>query len=189
MFSGSVDARLISRVLAPRAPSPPPGGEGFCRLALAIVLLVLAGCATAAEVVQRATEGPTARDIWYSRFFRSYARLPTFDETSAWQDQLDQKVSDYFTQHPEIATSPRASQFRFHRRLSVGMSKEEVTLLAGPPDALTSDRSLMEAAAKQFWPEIGKGAREMWVYPAGWQLYFDGDRLVDLTVHGGPPID
>ncbi len=120
---------------------------------------------------------------------RDYARAPSFDETQAWRDDLDRRVSDYLIKHPDIGTSPRASQFRFHRRVAVGLSKEEVTLLAGAPDATTTDEALMEVAARQFWPQVKARAREMWVYPGGWQLYFDGDRLVDLTVSGKPPIE
>ena len=46
----------------------------------------------------------------------------------------------------------------------------------------------MATAAQQFWPAVGQNAREMWIYPGGWSLYFDGDRLVDITVTGKPPL-
>lgn len=68
------------------------------------------------------------------------------------------------------------------------MTREEVLLLAGRPDAATSDAAAMEAGARQFWPDVSQRAKEMWVYPAGWRLYFDSDRLVDMTVAGRPPI-
>jgi hypothetical protein len=42
--------------------------------------------------------------------------------------------------------------------------------------------------ARQFWPAVQQRAREMWVYPAGWQFYCDADRLMDLTVFGKPPL-
>jgi hypothetical protein len=35
---------------------------------------------------------------------------------------------------------------------------------------------------------VKRHAGEMWVYPGGWQFYFDTDRLVDLTVVGKPPL-
>ena len=98
-------------------------------------------------------------------------------------------MSDYLTKHPDIATSPRASQFRFERRVDLGMSKEEVTLLLGAPDAVTADAERMKASAAIFWPEVSKQAKEMWTYPSGWSLYFDADRLVDITVRGKPPIE
>lgn len=93
------------------------------------------------------------------------------------------------TKHPDIATSPRASQFRFERRVDLGMNKEEVTLLLGAPDAVTADAERMKASAAIFWPEVSKQAKEMWTYPSGWSLYFDADRLVDITVKGKPPIE
>ncbi len=120
---------------------------------------------------------------------RGYARLPTFDETAKFRDDLARRTSDYLVKHPAIATSPRASQFRFERRVDLGMNQEEVTLLLGAPDAVTADSDKMKASAEIFWPEVSKKAREMWTYPSGWSLYFDADRLVDLTVKGKPPIE
>ena len=139
--------------------------------------------------MQRAVEGPTATEIYTHRFVVGYARYPTFEETFAWRDDLDRRISDYLVQHPEIALTLRARQFRVERRVVVGMVREEVTLLAGRPDATTAERAAMEAAAKQFWPQVSERAKEMWVYPNGWRLYFDGDSLVDMTVAGKPPIE
>ena len=133
--------------------------------------------------------GPSANQVFNARFARGYARLPTFDETSKFRDDLDRRVGEYLAKNPQLATSPRASQFRFERRVDVGMTKPEVTLLLGTPDMTTTDPVLMRAAAQLFWTEIGKRAKEMWQYPSGWSLYFDGDRLVDLTVAGKPPIE
>jgi hypothetical protein len=64
---------------------------------------------------------------------------------------------------------------------------EEVRLLAGAPVDTTGDGTQMQPA-RQFWPAVQRRAREMWVYPAGWQFYFDADRLMDLTVFGKPPL-
>ncbi len=162
-------------------------------LAVLIALVSLAGCATGSSdrdrQVQRATEGPTADEVFTSRFLNGYGRLPTFDESTAFRADLEQRVSDYLAKHPELSTSPRASHFTFHPRISVGMTKEEVTLLAGAPHEETRDEAQMQKAARQFWPEVKARAKEMWVYPGGWQFYFDGDRLVDLTVAGKPPIE
>jgi len=162
------------------------------RLVVIVALVNLAGCATGAEPtdkdVQRATEGPTADEVFMSRFLRGYGRLPTFDESTAFRTELAERVSGYLTKHPELSTSPRASSFTFHRRISVGMSKEEVALLAGAPYEATGDEGQMKEAARQFWPSVKERAKEMWVYPGGWQFYFEGDRLVDLTVVGKPPL-
>ena len=159
-------------------------------LLVAAILIVFAACATAPsdKDVQRATEGPTAEEVFMSRFAKGYGRLPTFEESTAFRVELEQRVSDYLTKHPDLSTSPRASHFTFHRRVAVGMTKEEVGLLAGLPYELTEDEAEMEAAARQFWPAVKPRAKEMWVYPGGWQFYFDGDRLMDLTVFGKPPL-
>jgi len=161
------------------------------RFIVVIALVSLGGCATAVpseQDVQRATEGPTADEVFMSRFLKGYARLPTFDESMAFRQEMDQRVSDYLAKHPELSTSPRASLFTFQRRVSVGMTKEEVMLLAGVPYEETADEEQMQAAARQFWAAVRLRAKEMWVYPGGWQFHFESDRLVDLTVAGKPPL-
>jgi hypothetical protein len=155
-----------------------------------LAALAAVGClAGRGDDVQRATEGPTAEELYLARFVRGYGRLPTFDESQKFRAELDQRVADYLNRHAEIGTSPRASQFRFHRRVSVGMTRDEVTLLAGTPDGTTREEPVMKAAARKFWPAIQPRAKEMWIYPGGWQLYFDGDRLADVTVAGKPPLE
>jgi hypothetical protein len=158
------------------------------RLVALIALIGVAGCATGAadKEVQRTTEGPTAEEVFTSRFLKDYGRGPTFDESTAFREGLEQQVSAYLDKHPDLSTSPRGSRFTFHPRVAVGMSKEEVVLLAGAPDEATGEEALMEAGAGQFWPAVKARANEMWVYPGGWQFYFEGDRLVDLTVVGKP---
>jgi hypothetical protein len=157
---------------------------------LMALLVWVTGCATqsADEMVQRTTEGPTAQEVFMTRFANGYGRPPTFDESTAFDEQLEQRVSDYLAKHPDLSTSPRVSRFTFHPRVAVDMTKEEVVLLVGPPTAVTGDKAEMQAAARQFWPEVKEHAKEMWVYPGGWQFYFDGDSLVDLTVIGKPPL-
>ena len=68
------------------------------------------------------------------------------------------------------------------------MTGDEVTLLLGAPSARTDDAASMAAAAAAVLARGGQNAREMWAYPGGWSLYFDGDRLVDITVAGKPPL-
>ena len=161
------------------------------RRLLVLVLLAacaMAGCASGARV-QRATQGPTAGDVWMARFVQDYGRLPTFDEQVAWKEGLESRILAYLSRRPEVATSPRASQFRFQRRVMVGMQKDEVVLLLEQPDTMTSDGAAMRAAAGRFWEPIGRHAKEMWIYPSGWRLYFDGDRLVDVIVADRRPLE
>lgn len=156
---------------------------------LIVLTVTLAACAAAGLSVQRATEGPTADELFLARFIKGYGRLPSFNETVAWREQFDARVSEYISRQPGMVTSPRVTKFRVERRVAVGMTKDEVTLLAGLPEAIVADEKTMEAAAKQFWPDVKKSAKEMWTYPSGWQFYFDGDRLVDLTVTGRQPLE
>ena len=148
----------------------------------------VSGCASGGGV-QRATQGPAADDVWVARFVQGYGRLPTFDEEIAWKEGLESRVLAYLSQRPEVATSPRASRFRFQRNVVVGMEKDEVMLLLEQPDTMTSDGAAMRAAAGRFWEPIGRHAKEMWIYPSGWRLYFDGDRLVDVIVADRRPLE
>src|SRR6266498_2376428 len=89
----------------------------------------LAGCATSAGL-QRSTQGPTADEVWLARFVQGYGRAPTFDEQVAWKDATETRVRRYLSSRPDLATSPRASQFTFQRAVTLGMSKAEVLLLS-----------------------------------------------------------
>jgi len=159
---------------------------------LPLLLLFAAGAVSSCAsggAVQRATQGPAADDVWVARFVQGYGRLPTFDEEIAWKEGLESRVLAYLSRRPEVATSPRASRLRFQRSVVVGMQKDEVVLLLEQPDTMTSDEAKMRAAAGRFWEPIGRHAKEMWTYPSGWHLYFDGDRLVDVIVAGRRTLD
>lgn len=105
------------------------------------------------------------------------------------REATEARILRYFSQRPDVATSARASQIRFQRTAVVGMSKEEVLLVLEQADSVTSDAATMSTAAGSFWPSISKQAKEMWTYPPAWRLYFDGDRLVDVTVAGAAPLE
>jgi hypothetical protein len=157
-------------------------------LAIGLALLAAAGCGTfSGQEVQRVTEGPTAEEIFSARFVAGYKRPPTFDETTSFRADMDQRIGDYFARRPDLAATPRASELRSARRVSVGMFKDEVLLLAGEPLADTRDPAAMRAAARDFWPAVQGRAQEMWIYPGNWQFFFSGDQLVDLTYVGPPP--
>jgi hypothetical protein len=160
------------------------------RAVVLIALIWLAGCATgtADKQVQRAAEGPTAQEVFTSRFQDDYGRPPTYDESLKFEDELEERVSTYLGKHPGLSTSLNGTRLAFHPRVAVGMSKEQVAVVAGAPTESTQDEAQMEAAAGRFWPAVRQRAEEMWVYPGGWAFYFEGDRLVDLTVVGKPPL-
>jgi len=148
---------------------------------VALASLILGGCGFTLD--HRVAEGPEATRIWQLRVAKAIGRWPSFDETVSFEDQLDRRVRAYLESHPAVVGSPRGPNLRFWRRVSVGMTKAEVLLLLGPPEETTTDHARMEAAARRFWPEVQKRARELWSYPGGWSLYFDGDELAELTVY------
>jgi len=164
-----------------RAPACYPGDVAR-PLGPVLAALLLAACATLRPPLeQRTTQGPTAEEFWIYRVLLLNGREPTFDERRHWEDQIDQRIGEYLRAHPEAANSLDVSTFRFYRRAAVGMTKEQILILLGPPDAVTSDPAQMEKLARRYWPGIQGNATEAWVYPLGWHFYFAGTRLVDIT--------
>jgi hypothetical protein len=149
--------------------------------AVAVALTAgVAGC-VATGLEQRTTEGLTADELFMYRVAQQNGREPTFEERRTWQDNLDQQISDYLREHPEAANSLDLTKFRFLRQASVGMRREQVRILLGPALETTTDSSRMAEMARKYWPDIGDTATEAWAYPLGWNFYFAGDRLVDIT--------
>ena len=73
------------------------------------------------------------------------------------------------------------STFRFLRQVTVGMDKEQVLILLGAPVAVSGDEAQMEKIARGYWADIKGNATEVWVYPLGWNMFFAGQRLIDIT--------
>jgi hypothetical protein len=151
-------------------------------LALGFLLLgvLLGGCAFF-TIDQRATEGPTAQDVWKERFQLVNGRGPSFSETQDFEEQMDGQVREFLMKNSEVANSYRVTNLRIFRQVTVGMTKEEVTLLLGKPQDVTDDAARMEVLARRWWPSVKPNAKEAWVYPGGWTLYFDGDALTEMT--------
>ena len=151
---------------------------------VAIVVVVLelaASCASMNRVEQRTTQGPTAREMWFMRMVVQNGREPTFDEKQMWQDQMDTKISRWLIDHPDDANSLGVGNLRFDRRVVVGMNKEQILMLLDSPIAVTSDEGEMQKLARRYWPMLKGNVTEAWVYPMGWNFYFAGPRLVDIT--------
>lgn len=152
--------------------------------ARATVVLVLGGllggCALFATEL-RTTEGPAAEEIWKVAFRAFNGRSPSFDEIRTFEDSMDLRIREYLAGNFEAASAPRVGYLRFWRKVAVGMTKEEVTLLLGKPPEVTADPARMKVLARKFWPEVSARAKEAWSYPAGWTLYFDGNTLADVT--------
>lgn len=150
---------------------------------VAAVVLVLAGCASSAgPIEQRTTQGPNAQEFFVNRTLLENGREPSFEERRHWDNQIEDKISVYLREHPEVANSLDVSTFRFDRRTAIGMSKEQVVILLGEPALTTTDAAAMEKLARQYWPAIrARKVTETWSYPGGWHLYFAGEKLADIT--------
>src|SRR5438876_1626796 len=123
-------------------------------VAVVLAAFVLFGCASARVKEQRSTHGPTAEQVWMYRIIVQNGREPTFEERQRWDNQLDLAISQYLSAHPEVANSLEVSTFRFDRQVTVGMTKEQVLLLLGPPLGTTGDQAEMEKLARKYWPLI-----------------------------------
>lgn len=151
-------------------------------LLIAIVSL-LAGCSmrSRAPVQQRTTQGPTAETFWTAAIIMQNGRAPTFEEKRHWEDEIDARIAAYLRAHPEAASSLTLGSFRFHKQVVVGMDKEQVKILLGEPVRASTDPAEMQNVARSYWPSIRGKAGEVLVYPLGWALFFERDKLVDIT--------
>jgi hypothetical protein len=148
----------------------------------AAALLLLAACARfSPPLEQRTTHGPTARQFWTLRMMLANNRQPNIDERRHWEDQLDQQISQYLRQNPEAANALHVSSFRFDRQVVTGMTKEQVLILLGAPEAVTSDQGEMEKLARRYWKDMRGGVTEAWVYELGWRMFFSGPTLATIT--------
>jgi hypothetical protein len=150
-------------------------------VAVPLAVVALAACGSMAPLEQRTTHGPSAEEFFILRTMQLNGREPTFDERRYWEDQLDDRIGKYLRAHPEAANSLDVSTFRFYRRAAVGMSKEQIAILLGSPQSTTTDSAEVQKLARKYWPEMKDRAKEAWVYPLGWQLFFADDRVVDIT--------
>jgi hypothetical protein len=146
-----------------------------------LLLLVLAlgpgACADTLETFEQTSQGPTALDVLTARSQALNGRDPSFDEKRVWENQLDLRVAKYLREHPELEQSPRYMEIRFWRQVAPGASRGEVeTLLDSPPER-TIDPAFMAVLAERHWDDLGRRAREAWVY-YGWVIYFDDDAVV-----------
>jgi hypothetical protein len=154
---------------------------------LAGLVLALSACAVfRPPVEQRTTHGPSADEFFIMRSIEANGRQPTFDERRHWEDHIDDAIARYLREHPESANSLNVSTFKFYRRSSVGMTKDQIAILLGPPLASTTEPAEMEKLARRFWPQVKGRAKEAWVYPLGWHLYFADDRVVEITQYLEP---
>lgn len=148
-----------------------------------LVVGALAGCSlfSSKPIEQRTTEGLSAEQMFALRVAQQNGREPTFEERRTWKDDIDQRITEYLDAHPEAANAFEVSKFRYLRQASVGMTKEQIVILLGPPLGVTTEPDKLEKIARKYWPDIRDRAAEAWGYPLGWNLFFKGDRVVDVT--------
>jgi hypothetical protein len=147
----------------------------------ALVVLVSACLTSRSPVQQRTTQGPTAEQFWTAAVLVQNGRPPNFEEKRHWEDELDARIGAYLRTHQEAASALTLGSFRFHKQVVVGMDREQVTILLGPPASASKDPVEMQNVARGYWPSIRGKATEVLVYPLGWAFFFQGDKLVDIT--------
>jgi hypothetical protein len=151
---------------------------------VAVVLWLLAGCATLIPPIdQRTTQGPTALEFWTVRVMQQTGRSPSFEEKRHFEEDLDERIGRYLREHDDAASSLTVLSFRSLRQVTVGMDKAQVEILLGAPLTTTRDAAQMQNFARHHWPDIRDKSRpdEAWSYPFGWVVFFSNSRVVDIT--------
>jgi hypothetical protein len=154
---------------------------------LVVCALVAGGCFPRRQAVeQRSTQGPTSEQMLNLRVMLESGRQPTFEEKRQWEGQVEERISAYLRAHPDKASALDVSTFRYLRQVAVGMDKEQVLILLGAPVSVSGDQAQMEKIARGYWSAIKGNATEVWVYPLGWNMFFAGQRLIDITQYVPP---
>jgi hypothetical protein len=173
---------MLTRVIRRLARWPTIQRFVFGGTVLVVFALAAAGCIPRrGPVEQRSTQGPTSTQMLNLRVLSEAGREPTFEERRQWDSLVEDKISAYLREHPEKASALDVSTFRYLRQVAVGMDKEQVLILLGAPVLVSGDQAQMEKIARVYWPQIKGNATEVWVYPLGWNMFFAGQRLIDIT--------
>ena len=158
----------------------------FRSAALAALGLLVGACLTPPPVLERTTRGPNAEEFFVQQSYATNGRPPSFDEKRVWQDQMDEKVKKYLRDHPEIEDTARYTEFRFWRQVAPGSTPGEVKVLLGDPREQTIDPDMMAFYGEQHWVAVRSTAKEAWVYPLGWIVFFDDKGVVDMLRRVSP---
>ena len=170
-----------------RRPALSSTTETFLIACVLVCALVAGGCIPRrGPIEQRSTQGPTSTQMLNLRVLAESGREPTFEERRQWDTQVEEKISAYLRANPEKASALDVSTFRYLRQVTVGMDKEQVLILLGAPVSVSGDQAQMEKIARVYWPQIKGNATEVWVYPLGWNMFFAGQRLIDITQYLPP---
>ncbi len=165
----------------------PIGIRPLSPVVVLLCVLVVGGCfATQPKVEQRSTHGPTSEQMLNLKVMLESGRQPTFEEKRQWEGDVEEKTSAYLRVHPDKARALDVSTFRYLRQAAVGMDKEQILILLGAPAIVSGDQAQMEKIARGYWTNIKGNATEVWVYPLGWNMFFAGQNLVDITQYLPP---
>jgi len=156
---------------------------------LALAALLATACSATQPVLERTSRGPTAEELFIAQSVAANGRPPSFDEKRVWQDQMDEKVFKYLREHPELESTSRYSEFRFWRQVAPGSTPGEVKVLLGEPREQTIDPALMGVLGERHWVALRPTAKEAWVYPLGWVVYFDDKGAVVDMLRKVSPLD
>jgi len=155
---------------------------------LAAIVMLIAGCVTPEPKLERTVRGPSAEEFFVQQSVATNGREPSFDEKGIWMNQMDEKISKYLRDHPELEQSPRYTEFKFWRQVTPGSKPGEVKVLLGEPREQTIDPALMSSLGEQHWTNLRATAREAWVYPLGWVVFFDDKSEVVDTLRKVSPL-
>ncbi|HEY7251547.1 MAG TPA: hypothetical protein VIG37_13710 [Methylomirabilota bacterium] len=158
----------------------------FRSVVLAALGFLVGACLTPPPVLERTTRGPNAEEFFVQQSYATNGRPPSFDEKRIWQDQMDEKVKKYLRDHPEIEDTARYTEFRFWRQVAPGSTPGEVKVLLGDPREQTIDPDMMAFLGEQHWVAVRSTAKEAWVYPLGWIVFFDDKGVVDMLRRVSP---
>lgn len=143
---------------------------------LVIIVLYLASGCSGIPVVKRSSAGPDAVCLW------KYRNEPykSDEETEEYEEQLQVKIDEYLRVHPEI-DELIFSKLKGLSDTIEGMNKEQVELLYGKPDIITTDPK-----------QLKYNTNEKWVYKMQniptYFLYFQGDIIVAMETFHYEPI-
>jgi hypothetical protein len=183
---------MLTRVMGPRPLSSTTEHAVYswvlATVVLAVAALLAGGCGAVRRgpVEQRSTQGPTSQQMLNFRILKESGREPTFEERRQWDTRVEEQISAYLRAHPEKANALDVSTFRYLRQVATGMDKEQVLILLGPPVSMSGEEAEMEKIARKYWAGIKGSATEVWVYPLGWNMFFAGERLIDITQYVPP---
>ena len=119
--------------------------------------------------------------MFYARIAQRSDREPNFDERRQFKDQMDERVFKYLREHPEIEQKVALQRVPLLAPGERGQPRGEVRVLLDEPVEQTIDPALMGALAKAAVAgDVRDKAKEAWVYPLGWVLYFDDKGVVSM---------